>query len=468
LDAKTWIGLEFAGTVLGSHIILAALGGDIYNAHVESGRTAAKLIWLLAASMLICFGSWRWVQKILVPRNTAAAQREALPIGNNSDLYPRWLGARELLLHHRNPYSAAVTRNIQRGFYGRPLESSKETDPLDQAAFAYPVYVVFLLAPTVSFPFVAVAAVSSWLFLIGIALTVPLWMKAVGFRAPVAWLISAMLLAMSTYPSMLEFYMQNLSAVVAALLALASLALTQEWFAASGFLLALSTIKPQLSAFFVLAFLLWALGQWKQRWRLLAAFVSSLAALVFAGEILLPGWTEEFVKATNNYLKYSPNPSGLRMFFPLPLAWIAAVLLVATMLHFVWLHRKAPAGSREFGWILAWVAVVTVVIAPIALYNQVVLIPTLLVLLAQREFTWGSNRVTRALTKAAFFCLAWQWVMAALLGFGSFVFPPERLRSLVDLPLYTALALPPITLLAVAASTVLAKLWPQSGLPISA
>lgn len=405
---------------------------------------------------------------MLLPENTAAALSGRIPIGNNSDLYPRWFGTRELLLHRRDPYSAEVTREIQQGFYGRPLESGNTGDPSDQAAFAYPVYIVFLLAPTVSFPFAAVAAVSRWVFLIGIALTVPVWMKAVGFRAPVAWVMSAMLLAAGTYPSMLEFYMQNPSAVVAVLLALASLALIREWFAASGFLLALATIKPQLAGLFALALLLWALGQWKERWRLIAAFAGTLGALVFAGELLLPGWTEEFLQATNRYLKYTHNPSGLRMFFPPALAWIAAGLLVAAMLHFAWLHRKAPAGSREFGWIPAWAAVTTVVIAPIALYNQVVLIPALLVLLGRREFHWGSNRVTRALAKAVFFCLAWQWVMAALLGFGSFVFPPERLRNVVDLPLYTALALPPITLLAVAAATLSPKFWPQPGLPISA
>src|ERR1700683_986511 len=36
-----------------------------------------------------------------------------------TDLYPRWYGARELLLHHRDPYSADVTREIQLAYEGR-------------------------------------------------------------------------------------------------------------------------------------------------------------------------------------------------------------------------------------------------------------------------------------------------------------------------------------------------------------
>jgi hypothetical protein len=95
--------------------------------------------WLvLAASLLVCFGVWRWAGTILVPEFTAQAVAEGRPIGNNSDLYPRWLGTRELLLHGRDPYSADVTRQIQIGYYGRQLDPKKPADPIDQVAFAYP------------------------------------------------------------------------------------------------------------------------------------------------------------------------------------------------------------------------------------------------------------------------------------------------------------------------------------------
>jgi len=56
------------------------------------------------------------------------------PRGNLSDLYPRWLGARELLLHGRDPYSPEITREIQRGYYGRELDSSRPNDPGTKAA----------------------------------------------------------------------------------------------------------------------------------------------------------------------------------------------------------------------------------------------------------------------------------------------------------------------------------------------
>jgi hypothetical protein len=71
---------------------------------------------VLAASVLVCCGFWCWASTILVPANVVFVKTKRIPIGNNSDLYPRWLGAREAVLHSRDPYSAAVNREIQLGF----------------------------------------------------------------------------------------------------------------------------------------------------------------------------------------------------------------------------------------------------------------------------------------------------------------------------------------------------------------
>jgi hypothetical protein len=95
---------------------------------------------------------WFYFDRILVAHQVAEALAHDRPRGNLSDLYPRWLGARELLLHGRNPYAADVTQEIQRGYYGRALDS-RRNDPRDEQGFAYPVYVVFLLAPSVGLPF---------------------------------------------------------------------------------------------------------------------------------------------------------------------------------------------------------------------------------------------------------------------------------------------------------------------------
>ena len=107
----------------------------------------------LALAVVASASTWFYVNRILRAQQIADAAIHDRPRGNLSDLYPRWLGARELLQHGRNPYSAEITREIQQGYYGRPLDPARADDPKDQQGFAYPVYVVFLLAPTVDLPF---------------------------------------------------------------------------------------------------------------------------------------------------------------------------------------------------------------------------------------------------------------------------------------------------------------------------
>src|SRR5437899_7171930 len=75
----------------------------------------------LVLSLLSAVSTWFYVQRILVPHQLAEAAAHGRPRGNLSDLYPRWLGARELLLHHRDPYSAEITREVQIGSYRPPL-----------------------------------------------------------------------------------------------------------------------------------------------------------------------------------------------------------------------------------------------------------------------------------------------------------------------------------------------------------
>jgi hypothetical protein len=408
---------------------------------------------MLAVSLLVCFGIWHWAEIILVPANTHAAQAKGVPIGNNSDLYPRWLGARELLLHRRDPYSADVTRDIQRGFYGQPLNPANPSHPIDQAAFAYPLYVVFLLAPTVTLPFAMVAEVARWFLLLGVAASVPFWMSAVGLRLKPLQLVAAMVLAASSYPAVLEFHMQNLAALVALLLALAAASLMRGWLTLSGFLLALATIKPQLSGLFVVWFLIWAAGRLPERKRMIWSFAATMLALVLGAGALSQHWLQEFAAAVYAYGKYATDPSILYIFFPWALPWVVAAGLVITLLGLSWRWRRCAPGSREFGWGLAWAATVTLSLIPVSAYNQVLLIPPLLVLFAQRETIGSMGLIPRAMAKAAFASQAWQWATAVIISLVSLFISGERMRAAAQAPVYTLLAVPPLTLLAIIFAT---------------
>jgi hypothetical protein len=409
----------------------------------------------LAASLVVCFGLWRWAETILLPSNTHVAQSKRIPIGNNSDLYPRWLGARESLLHGRDPYSPEMTREMQAGFYGRSLDPGNPSDPKDQVAFAYPLYVVFLLAPTVTLPFPIVLKIFQWLGLLSLAASVPLWMRAVGFRTRPAFTVAGMLLAVSSCPAISEYHLQNLAVPVVLMLAAAAAATVRGWLVPAGFLLALSTIKPQLSALFILFFMLWVTGHWKERQPLFWSFAASLLTLILAAEKVSFGWMAKFLAAIRAYQTYAADPSILQVLLPAWLASLVAVTLVGFLFLHCWRWRKSPAGAGQFGWALAWVASVTLAVMPkLAAYNQPLLMPALLLLLAHREAIWKTRLLPRALTKGVLMCLLWQWGTALILALGSLLVPPSTFQPLAGLPEYTLLSLPPMTLLAVIMTTV--------------
>src|SRR5437867_4853290 len=122
----------------------------------ETKRKGGLRFWqtslLIAASIFAGIGMWGYFDGVAVEAQEAEAAAKNSPRGNASDLYPPWLGARELLLHRRDPYSAEVNVDIQKGFWGRPIDRQNPNDP-PEAIFAHPLYVVFVLAPTVSLPF---------------------------------------------------------------------------------------------------------------------------------------------------------------------------------------------------------------------------------------------------------------------------------------------------------------------------
>ena len=224
-------------------------------------------------SLLLAACMWFYVQHVLIPHQKADATLHGTPRGNLSDLYPRWLGARELLLHHRDPYSPELTREIQIGYYGRALDPSRPEDPTDQQAFAYPVYVVFLFAPTVDLPFPVVQSGFRWLLIFLTVASVVLWLYILRWRPSNATTISFVALTLGSFPVLQAIKLQQLSLLVAGLIAGCVALLAGGGFLLAGVLLALATIKPQLVLLVAAWLLLWAISGWSQRRNFVWGFV---------------------------------------------------------------------------------------------------------------------------------------------------------------------------------------------------
>jgi hypothetical protein len=419
---------------------------------VKSLSTSRIGLLYLAVSLIICAGFWHWAEDVVLPANGNAAKAAGRPVGNNSDLYPRWLGSRELLLHGRDPYSDDVTREIQTGFYGRPLDARNPADPTWRESFVYPVYAVFLLAPTVNMQFAAVRQVASWLALACIAFAIPLWMRAIGFRKNLLTTLSLMTLAISTYPAVMEFHMQNMAALVIFFLAVAVAAMARGWMLLAGFLLALATVKPDTTGLFVVWALIWATGKWNQRKRLVWSFAATMATFLAASLALMPHWIPEFIHAVVEYPSYGGEPNLLQILLPHVLAIPAALILLILLFFLCYRWRKAEPGTATFSWSMALTIAVTLAILPKqSAYNHVFLSPLLLVLLSQYSAILKSGMLARALTKGAFVCQVWPWIAALVLSLIWGMLPQAIQVKLVYLPVLTSLTLPAIIVLAVLA-----------------
>ena len=400
-------------------------------------------IWLVLAAVLSAVGGWLYVQRVLVAHQVIYAAAHGNPRGNLSDLYPRWIGAQELLLHGRDPYSPEVTREIQAGYYGRPLDPSRPADPKDQQAFAYPVYVVFYLAPTVHLGFGVVQRSFFWI-LVGVTLaSVPLWLRVLSW--PVAPSVQAAVLALTlgSVPVLQGLKLQQLTLLVAAMCAVAMALLVAGRPVAAGIVLALATIKPQLVLPLLLWLGIWSLGDLRRRYRWAASFLGTMAVLCAASEWWLPHWIGRFWQAAGEYWRYTQAVPLLEAVLPSPWGRLLEVLFVGTTALVCWKRRKQPENTGAFQSSTCLVMALTVLTVPtFSLYNQVLLLPAILVIARDRRSIWKKNVVSRVILTMVTALLVWPWFSSTVLAGLSFVLPLETVERAWAIPAWTVPQIP--------------------------
>jgi hypothetical protein len=367
------------------------------------------------------------------------------------DLYPRWVGTRELLLHGRNPYSPEVSHEIQMAFYGHAIDQQygPGLPTLDEQRFAYPVYVVFLLAPAVYLQFSQVQLLAAILFGALTATSVILWMEVLHWRPPKALVLAIALFVLSSPQIVQGLRLRQLGLVVAFLLALSAWCIVRNHLAIAGILIAISTIKPQMVVLPLAWFLLWAASAWAKRWPLLAGFGATLAALTGLGEFVLPGWPRYFVDGLVAYRKYFPTTSLLCLALG---DWVGGVLTgiaIVALLALAWRNRRVEADSAEFVHTLAAFLIGAALVLPLFQpFNQVLLLlPSVMVVRDWRSLSRLGRRIFAAV-------LAWPWVvsLALLVVFHPRVDSPGRIPLL---PSVMTLFVPFLLLLLLATRLVL-------------
>jgi hypothetical protein len=300
------------------------------------------------------------------------------------DLYPPWVGARALLLHGQNPYGPEVSHEIQMGFYGHIVSQDYSSGQkiVDEQRFAYPVYVVFLLAPVVFAPFPMVATWAAGILFCMIVVSVIVSVDALNWRPSKTSLAAIIIFVLCTPQVMQGLRLLQLGIVVGSFLSAALWCIHRKHLALAGVFLSLATIKPQMSVLPLIWCVLWALSEIDKRWRLIAGLAVALIALVGLGEAVLPPWPLFFIRGLNAYRKYNGMPSVLSLFFSDLGGLLIAVALATALVALMWRFRGYAEDSREFAQIFS----LTLLAATIALpllppFNQILLLlPAMMVL----------------------------------------------------------------------------------------
>jgi hypothetical protein len=365
-----------------------------------------------------------------------------------TDLYPPWLAARESLLHRRDPYGSDITREIQVAYFGKELDTSHISNLSDAQRFslayrfAYPLYTVLFLAPIIGMQFQTAQIVSWWFFLSATLIGACLWLRFVGVRLRGSTLVVVFAILLSSIPVMQGLKILQLGLLVAALIAGAALSAAKGHLFLAGALLALATIRPQMSLLVIAWFVLWLSAAWTQRRSLLWGFGITLAALLLASEYLRPGWLLRYPHVLAAYANYTGASSLLGLLLPPALHWplMSGALLVASV--FCWRARRQPASSSSFSIALGFALTLTVSIVPTVIppFNHVLLIPVPLLMILHWKDLWRTNRLTRlaCVIICSFGFLPW------LLAF-ALAFVPSALQRewfLWSAPLSASLALP--------------------------
>jgi hypothetical protein len=400
----------------------------------SSAKNNRRILLLLSALLAFCM--WFYVDRVWGPPTEI----------HYSDLYPRWYGSRELLLHDRDPYGPEVSREIQMWSYGRVVAPGEQKD---EDRFAYPLYVVFLLAPTVRLPFPQVVRLFRWILPIAALISVPLWVYMLRWRCSRPLLGSLTLLSFGSFQVLESIYLQQPVLVAAAFLAGAGASLAAGRLGLAGVLLAFSTFKPQLTALLVPWLLLWAVSEWRSRQALVWGFGITMLGLIVASEILLPGWIREFLAGVVAYQRYTGNFSIFRLFLGRVGSGAVSSALAAGLAVVSWKLRRAPVSSRGFMVVFCLVLVVTVVVIP-TLYptNQVVLLPAIFLLLRESEMIWQRGRAVRLAAFASACLIAWPWLGALILMLARAFKAQAAIRRLWLFPV-SSILLVPLSLLVV-------------------
>jgi hypothetical protein len=191
--------------------------------------------------------------------------------------------------------------------------------------------------------------------------------------------------------------------------------------------------------------LIWVTGNWKQRRALAVGFAGTLALLMAAGEAILPGWLSEFVQALIAYRHYVRVSSLLDFYLTPHIAKPVAIVLLSALLVFCFRWRKSPVEHPAFFFRFALVLAIPVIALPVLPpFNQVLLLPSVLIVLLMWNQLWNRGKLVRLACCAAAAFLLSSWLVATAFATIYLAAPALSLKGVWAWPFLLSFAVPPI------------------------
>jgi len=357
-------------------------------------------------------------QGLFIPRSNAMLEARGLGNGYSfgNDFYQIWLASRLWFFARIDPYSPEMTRDIQIGLYGRPLDPNRPADLKDRRIFPYPAFAEILFWPAALFPFTVVRVAVLGLLIPATVATVLVWMRALSWHLQRPFLLITLLLVLCSYPALEGFYAGQVGLLVGFLFAASILSIQQGRLLQSGVLLGLTTIKPQVIVLAALYLLAWTAYDWRKRRSFCVGFVGTVLLLVGGAFVIWPHWISSWLHVVVMYRGYTGPPLVQELLTTMGLGSAATPTIVVTAaciavaLTLAWQNRSATSNSLAFWWTLGTLLAITVIalLPRQAVYDHGILLPGIfLIVLFRHELS--SNAIRKALLYFGLCILLWPW-----------------------------------------------------------